>query len=191
MNSSKNSLLYTKHDLALKNVAAQFNYTNSMRFPYSALMRYVSTKDWAGACHATASLLYIMLQESGYNAHLVLGQGKIRHQYFDHSWVTVDDRIFDIAIAFPLNGASYSGPVFAGVDLDSGEPPLVDYGAPMVPFDGMSEVLKTTSVSDYLSNNPALDMWEILNSLCSRARIPFYKDVLCGKYQTKHWEIAQ
>ena len=126
MNSSQGKLLYSTRETALKSIAKQ-----------------LSNKDWSGACHATSAMMHIMFSENGHKSRLLLGQGKLRHQYFDHSWVEIDGKTFDIAIAFGLEAQTHSGPIFAGIDLDSGIPPLITYGAPVVPFDQVTQAVQT------------------------------------------------
>lgn len=190
MNSSQGKLLYSTRETALKSIAKQLSYPDTIRFPYGAVLRYVSNKDWSGACHATSAMMHIMFSENGHKSRLLLGQGKLRHQYFDHSWVEIDGKTFDIAIAFGLEAQTHSGPIFAGIDLDSGIPPLITYGAPVVPFDQMTQAVQTQSITDYMDKNPTMDMWDTLSSLFSRAQIPFGKNHLQEKYKKAFWEVA-
>ncbi|CRM08121.1 Prophage CP4-57 integrase [Pseudomonas sp. 31 R 17] len=60
---------------------------------------------------------------------LVIGEVMSTLGTFDHSWVEVDGKIFDIAVSLPDKGGVDVGPpIFSNLDLDSAQPTQLRYG---------------------------------------------------------------
>nr|WP_302227087.1 SEC-C metal-binding domain-containing protein [uncultured Marvinbryantia sp.] len=90
--------------------------------------QYMERKQWWGACHATCAALYVSLNEMGYKPTLCIGEVLGQGLYFDHSWVTIDGMILDLAISMTLlGGAPASGVIIFVKDIKTGLPPVLDY----------------------------------------------------------------
>ena len=87
----------------------------------SSMYRYMERKQWWGACHATCAALYVCLTEIGYTPDLCIGEVLGQGLYFDHSWISLDDKMIDLAISMTLlGGAPASGVIVFGKDIKTG-----------------------------------------------------------------------
>ncbi len=122
---------------------------------YSSVLEFVYAEQFRGACHATAALLHVLLHEKGIENIPVcgeLGKGKI---CFDHSWVEIGGKIYDIAVALPLVEQLDSHPVFASCDLSTLTPPIWTYGISSgVADDPSMSAIKTCSFVEFMDNAP-------------------------------------
>ena len=60
-------------------------------------------KNYIGGCHALSSALYVALSELGLSPELCVGECQLPGTPpFDHSWITVNGEIIDLAVYFPL-----------------------------------------------------------------------------------------
>ncbi|MDI9855215.1 lasso peptide biosynthesis protein [Comamonas sp. 17RB] len=104
---------------------------------FVALLRYVTNPqqpDW-GACHSTSAVLFMRLKHLGMDPKLCVGEVHYGAEKFDHSWVELDGKVFDVAICAPnygetedTNGCFAGGPVFAGIDLGANAPATAKFG---------------------------------------------------------------
>lgn len=81
----------------------------------------------AGGCHMLSGIMHVLLKEQGVESDLCIGE--VRHpsgRAFDHSWVEINGKAFDVAIQQTFNGEQH-GPVFASTDLDSGKDTKFNY----------------------------------------------------------------
>ena len=86
------------------------------------LFNYMDEKLLFGGCHALSAVLYVVLSELGFNPVLYIGEcEKEGIKPFDHSWITIDDKIIDLAIYMPLTQIynSISGPIILNIDAIS------------------------------------------------------------------------
>lgn len=95
---------------------------------YFELLKIVELSDWKGGCHSISLMLYILLKEIGVNAELCIGEVKVNDIIFDHSWVEVNNEIFDIAISNPLDSVFSHNPVFMGHDINNNNKITALYG---------------------------------------------------------------
>lgn len=82
-----------------------------------------------GACHLLSGFMYVLMKEQDIDCTLRLGEVKRPDgKFFDHSWIEIDQKVFDVAIQLTYDEQK-NPPVFAGIDLGSGEPTSLIYGA--------------------------------------------------------------
>jgi hypothetical protein len=123
---------------------------------FSALLGYIHKEDWQGACHASCTVLYSLLSVKGISAEIYLGEVEVSRgvAYFDHSWIEIDGEIYDAAISNTLTDLAFP-PVFGGIDLASGDRPLLRYGTPSGQgYDASAQWIRSIPVSDYMSAFP-------------------------------------
>ena len=102
--------------------------TYKLKKTFFAILNFIHKNDWTGACHATSSILYVLLKEQGLDVSLYVGEVKRGTIIFDHSWVELNNKPMDAAISSTLiDGISFS-PVLNGFDLESGKPTEMEYG---------------------------------------------------------------
>lgn len=82
----------------------------------------------AGACHLISGIMYILLREQNIQADLCIGevQNTMEGYCFDHSWIEIDSKPFDISIQLTWDERR-NAPVFAGYDLNEGKPSKFNY----------------------------------------------------------------
>lgn len=101
------------------------------------VLEHIADEGWRGACHSSSTVLYMMFAECGVESEIVIGDVEAPAGVFEHSWIEIDGAIYDAAVAFPdLRGEPVGGPVFAGIDLDTGKPTINRYGVGT--FEGLS-----------------------------------------------------
>ncbi|EOT5152314.1 hypothetical protein ACND5D_003610 [Escherichia coli] len=73
---------------------------------FENLISLVEEKKWYGACHDISAVFYILAKEVGFEPTLLIGEVRnpATGSYFDHSWVCIDEKIYDVAIGYPNHG---------------------------------------------------------------------------------------
>lgn len=98
---------------------------------FTGLVRYIEATGWFAACHSSSAVLHMLLKERGIDSVIKIGEVAGYRYIFDHSWVEIDGKIFDAAVAYPdrVKGKRLSGVVYAGIDVDTDLPCSLTYGA--------------------------------------------------------------
>ena len=155
----------------IKEAVKESGYEENIGTMLASMYRYMERKQWWGACHATCSALYVCLSETGYTPDLCIGEVLGKGLYFDHSWISVDGKIIDLAISMTLlGGAPASGAIIMGKDIKTGLPPVLDYGVPGRGIEGQAKFVMEIPFVQYMDSFPdAKDgLWgvvrEILNT---------------------------
>lgn len=95
------------------------------------LYDFMVMQDYYGGCHALSSVLYVVLSELGLSPKLCVGECRAPAGFvFDHSWITLDGNIIDLAVYYPYTEQinSVSGPIILGRDVITNNPPRTQYG---------------------------------------------------------------
>ena len=98
-------------------IMTENNYSIEVGLVISRLYNIMLQNEMRGFCHASASILYVCLCELGLQPELVIGEANIENKYFDHSWISLDGKIIDLAIALPLDYSDEVGPIILNKDL--------------------------------------------------------------------------
>lgn len=116
----------------IKDTVAENGYPSKLSDTICAMLRYMKKNNLLGGCHATASAMYVALSEQGFKTELCVGEiGSPDMSPFDHSWVTVDDKVIDLACYMPLpnpagiTNASY--PIVLSTDVVTKSTPKLGY----------------------------------------------------------------
>ena len=141
---------------SIRNIAHENGLSKDAADVICKVYRYMMDKKLAGGCHAISSVLYVVLKEVGEKPQLCIGECQKRGlPPFDHSWVTLNGKIVDLAIYLPLDmrKGECGGPVVSGVDVISMGKPSIDYGITTgLPFDwNTSTVIKFHSMNIFQS----------------------------------------
>ena len=121
-------------------------------------MRHANRQGLRGGCHALSSVFYVAFSELGYSPELFIGEcQKSGEKPFDHSWITMNGAILDIAVYMPLVGAigSVTGPIIFDIDILTMEKTETNYGINTgLPMDNQTLFVINNSFSKYMMNFP-------------------------------------
>ena len=115
----------------IKNTCKKESYSDDVGMLLANLFAYMMRKNVCGCCHAFSSVLYVAFSELGYTPSLFIGEcQRDGLEPFDHSWITIDNKIIDIAIYYLLTQEInlISGPVIFDRDVVSGKTVSTHYG---------------------------------------------------------------
>lgn len=135
------------------------------------LYDFMVEKDYYGGCHALSSALYVALSELGFSPELCVGECQVPGMLpFDHSWITLNGDIIDVAVYFPLTQKinSMSGPVVLGVDAITSRPPRTMYGIDSgLPLADDTTFVINSDFVDYMDNFPLIrgGLWTLVKVL--------------------------
>lgn len=135
-----------------------------------------------GACHLISSIFYILLKEQDVECDLCIGEVRAHFGVFDHSWVQVNDDIYDIAIQIHLSGIE-DDPVFAGYDLGTGKETESIYGIGNGSgLDADASLVLNMPFVEYLDGAP-VKVWNITRNLLRKLNVTKSADELREKYK--------
>lgn len=152
---------------------------------YAVLLEFAWQNDWTGACHDSSAALYMVLSEMGFSPELVIGEVKASAGTFDHSWIELDGKIFDVAVGFPGEDGHYVGPsVFASLNLDTGEPTELEYGVRSTNgLDPVGHFVATSNLEHYSTAQPeGSTIWDITPFVGAACGVKLRKSDLRRKY---------
>lgn len=157
---------------------------------FFCLLNYIHKNDWTGACHATSSVMYILLKEQGVDVKLYIGEVERGSIIFDHSWLEFDGEAIDAAISNTLIQGIKFSPVYCGVELETGTPTESDYS--FVSGQGLGsemEFYSQSSLGDYLDGFPhhPKGLWGIASLLAKDLGIKFNIGKAKQKYSNEQW----
>ncbi|MFJ2485056.1 lasso peptide biosynthesis protein [Pseudomonas sp. NPDC087639] len=152
---------------------------------YAALLNFVRQNDWTGACHDSSASLYMILSEMGFAPKLVTGEVKAEAGIFDHSWVEVDGKVFDVAVGFPGEDGHHVGPsVFASLNLDTGEPTELKFGVRSPNgLDPIGQFVASSNLEQYSAAQPeGMTIWDLTPHIGAECGVKMRKADLRRKY---------
>ena len=152
------------------------------------LYNYMHRKNWWGACHASCSALYVALKELGMEPTLCIGEVYGQGLYFDHSWITIDDKIVDVAISMTLmGGAPASGIIVFDKDITTGHEPVLNYGVPGRGLEGDSLVVQNAGFTMFMDAFPdeKNGLWGVVEELLGKKiDLPALREKYAGTKRT-------
>lgn len=110
-----------------------------------------------GGCHFLSSIFHVLLDVFGVENTLYIGNIEIKGKTLSHSWVEINDHVYDIAIT----QASYSsvcneGAIFDGVDLNTEKETDIKYGVLSEEelVDNSGKIIENATIGEYFSHCP-------------------------------------
>lgn len=172
-------------------IGTTFNH-ETIKTIYASVLELTIQNDWKGACHESCGAMHILLNETGVQNIWCIGEAKVGNAFFNHSWIEIDENIYDISICKPLQTAFYNGAVIKGIDIDTNEPTTAEYGvASGHPDDQMTIVVKSLNLSDYLKMSPVdpqLGTWRLIEQVGKyKLKKMFDIPTLMKKYKGIHF----
>lgn len=140
---------------------------------FSGVFELMNLNDWKGACHESCAAIHILLNEMGVENNWNLGEAKIDGAFFDHSWIEIGGKKFDLAISKPLEDYLQAGAVINDIDISTNQPTKIEYGVVSGHEDHLMTVAFKTvkSLSAYLLSSPMhpeLGTWMLIDQLSKR-----------------------
>lgn len=143
---------------------------------------YLKVQPIYGACHLVSGIFYILLKEQDIECDLCIGEVQAQFGRFDHSWTQINGDVYDIAIKIQLDGIERD-PIFAGVDLGTGEKTESVYGiSGGGGLDGIASHVLNTPFVEYMDGF-SMGAWNITKSLLRKLNITKSVEELREKYK--------
>ena len=164
----------------IKEAVKENGYKEDLGIILTSMYRYMQKRQWWGACHASCAALYVCLSEVGYKPDLCIGELLGQGMYFDHSWITLDDKIIDLAINMTLiGGAPASEVIVLGKNVKTGAYPVMDYGVPGRGIEDQAKFVMELPFVQYMDSFPDEKdgLWGVVREvLDADIDIPFLRE---------------
>jgi hypothetical protein len=114
------------------------------------------------------------LDEIGIEHKLKLGEVQLpsalhsKPVFFDHSWIEIDGKVLDNAIAFPLEPSLWHAPVILGHHVDDCRKTALTYGAISgLPLDLQTQAVQVMAFAAYMDGWPedSNGLWVVASRL--------------------------
>lgn len=143
-----------------------------------SLYKFMRQKKWYGACHATTAMMYAFAKKIGIDAIPCIGECKQEgYKPFDHSWLLIDEKINDIAIAMPFELEMAKGPVYDSIDTRTGKEVDMTYGTKFLGLGPQAQYAYDNNLYDYLKGSPEINLITEIIDLSKT----------CKVYMTRKW----
>lgn len=146
-----------------------------------------------GGCHLISSMLYIIMNEMGYETVLRLGIAEILNTKFSHSWVEYNNKKFDIAISNTNRETlNICGIIFADIDIDT----MVDgkvcyYNMSDSSPDKTGEIVMKMTIGKYYEQCPfgRNFCWDYIVRFCGKYKKYLNTRRVKSKYCDHMWKL--
>ena len=168
---SKPPVSHTKMKSNIQKIVTDCNYSKDVTDIIISLYDYMIAKNFFGACHAFSSVLFVAFSELGLNTQIFIGEcQKQGEKAFDHSWITIDGKIIDIAVYYPLTQRinTMSGPIIFDIDAVTMKNEMVSYGINTgLPLSIDTQRVIDTAFDVYMSGFPREinGLWTVLKNI--------------------------
>jgi len=156
---------------SIRAICEKNGYSTDLSLVCCNLFDYMLRNNMFGGCFALSSVLYVAVSELGYSSELVVGEcEKSGMKPFDHSWITIDGKVIDIAIYYPLTQIinSVSAPIILNEEVVTNKKLYVEYGinTGLVLSNALETVLQLPFV-EYMDNFPNSNngLWGVLQGI--------------------------
>jgi hypothetical protein len=165
--------------------------TYKLKKTFFEVLKFIHKHDWTGACHATSSVMYLLLKEQGVDVKLYVGEVSRGNLIFDHSWLEYEGQPIDAAISNTLIRGIRFSPVLCGVELETGS--LTESNYSFQSGQGLGpEMLQYSSkpLGFYLDGFPRhpKGLWGIASVLAKDMGVSFNIGKAKAKYSNEHWQ---
>jgi hypothetical protein len=160
---------------------------------YLELLKWVVSTEYRGGCHDTSAMFHILLNEAGIKNTLCIGEVKSGKMYFDHSWVEINNKIYDAAVCMPLEGGSWHPPVFKLIDLDTHQVTELGYGVHSpVGFDEHTRWISQVNIGVYALANPDMPgkLWLQVVFLAEQLGFELDANLINSKYKNSKRKLC-
>jgi hypothetical protein len=145
-----------------------------------------------GGCHFLSVLLHIVLSELEIDNQLCLGNVRLSGVVFSHSWIQIDNAVYDIAISHTNNPTCrLNGVVYGDFDTSTETIHEVNYGVlnddDLV--DRTGKLVANMSIGEYIVNCPYGKKYvlDIIIKLAQKHKKYLNSGRLMDKYKNEKW----
>jgi hypothetical protein len=110
--------------------------------------------------------------------------------YFDHSWIEIDDKVYDVAVYLTLNETMIYPPVIRGINIASKTLSEGRYGVKSGLGRNIdAKMIKSIPFNDYLDNFPEHrdGLWGYIKEIGLEVGLNLNIDILKEKYKDTKW----
>ena len=137
-----------------------------------SLYGFMIQKQWFGACHATTAMMFAFAKKIGIDAIPCIGECEQEgYRPFDHSWLLIDNKIYDLAISMPFNFYMAKGPVIASIDTRTNKNIDMKYGITYMGLGDQALVAYNYNLYDYLYDCPNPKLINVVIDLAKNSQI--------------------
>lgn len=156
------------------------------------LFNIMDRENWEGACHATSAVMHIIFDTIGVKNTLYLGEVRRGDFRFDHSWIEIDGKVYDLAIYMGLNNMKISEPIICSINISNLRRSDIDYG--IKSYEGLGSIanfISSICITDYMDNFPLYDdgLWRFVSEILKDIEVNIDINELKDKYSTEKWNV--
>lgn len=175
----------------IKNIHLGIKNESKFKHAFSLVCQFIDEQGWSGACHPSVAVLFAVCKVLGIEATPCIGEAGLYGGAFDHSWLTINDKVFDAAIIFPLNESYATGPIFDGFDLCEQAEAEIRYGVYFSGLDEQAEAINSQNLCDYIDAAPNDMLWRLISLICEDIGAKFSKERLRSELSECHWKYVK
>lgn len=152
---------------------------------FGKYLEWIYSKEYRGGCHDTSAAIYILLSELGLSPVVCIGEVKHNQSFFDHSWIELDNKIYDAAVCMPNLEGVPSSPVFASKDLTTNQDTELIYGvASTVGYDEAARTILHMTFGEYseFHSDDQNKVWNLSKILGKEAGLKINVEKIRDKY---------
>ncbi|RCW63162.1 SEC-C metal-binding domain-containing protein [Saliterribacillus persicus] len=173
-------------------ILTEYPHNDLVHTIFFKTLDFIERKNWAGACHAVSAIQYVLLTEAGLKPRLCVGEVECNIGFFDHSWIEINGKVFDVAIYKNLDNAMAFPPVINGYDISTMKETESIYGAKSGKgFDYNAQTLIHTPFNIYMSGFPDYrnGLWGIVKDLSNECSLNIDIDKRKESYSNTEWLV--
>lgn len=163
---------------------------------FDSMLDVIRDKSWGGACYASTAIMHTLLKLVDIESTPCIGIVKcINGDIFDHGWLEVSGRIYDIAIAYPqgTSKSTVSNYIDSGGFRGVTETPNFEYGIGMQ-LDSEARYV-SEKFSNIMSHSPFwaenINYWDLTELIAKFHRVDVVKDDLVKIVMSSKWHSRQ
>ena len=173
----------------IKEISNQENIETNISNTYTIIMNWLHDNNFQGACHNISAAMYILLKEKNIDAILCIGEinNDNMNIRLDHSWIEINDKIYDVTIFMPLPSGVPFPPVFFSKNLDTNQ--ITDFryrGTKETDLDFAARTVYNFNLEQYAEYQQneleVIRLWNLTKNLGELIGINLNIDMLKSKY---------
>ncbi len=139
---------------------------------FDCLHKFMVKNAWYGACHATTAMMYAFAKKIGIEAIPCIGECK-QNNYppFDHSWLLINDKIYDLAISLPFVTSMALRPVYKSIDSKTNKKVDMYYGISFLGLSGQASFIYNQDMYEYMYNCSELNLINLLIDISKNSKV--------------------